>query len=204
MPDYLGDKLNVSRETTDKLRAFEGLVKKWTTRINLVSPASVPNLWNRHIVDSAQVAAIAPHAGTWTDLGSGGGFPGIVVAIISAGAGHETTFDLVESDTRKSVFLKTVARQLELPVMVHAVRLQDVALQPADVVSARALSPLTDLLSHCDHLLRRDGVAIFPKGNKWRDEVEDARQQWSFDLDVVQSITDSNSAILKVSSIQRR
>ena len=196
------DALNVSRETMDRLEQFVDLVKKWTKAINLIAPGTVGDIWTRHIVDSAQVYHLAPdHWKTWTDIGSGGGFPGLVVAILDQ---KERQITLIESDQRKCLFLKTVKRELGLNVSVEQVRIERAEVEPADIVSARALSALPSLLGACDQLLKHTGTAIFPKGGTFQEELDQARLHWQFDVVEHQSQTHQDGRVLEISRIQRR
>lgn len=191
----------VSRETEDQLRRFEGLVRKWNPAINLVSKASLDDLWTRHILDSAQLYTLTKPHGHWLDLGSGGGFPGLVIAILAKGAGDELRLTLVESDQRKATFLREVTRELSLPVTVRTDRIEHCPPQSADILSARALAPLTTLLGYAARHLAPNGTAIFPKGASWQQEVEAARKDWHFDLHTSPSATDLDGAVLIVKAI---
>ena len=137
--------LDVSRETFEKLKAFAELVRKWNPKINLVSKDSLNDLWSRHILDSVQIFELVPGPGKWVDLGSGGGFPGIVISILNQ---EERNFDvvMVESDQRKSAFLRTAIRELDLAAKVKTERIEELECLEADVLSARALADLTKLL----------------------------------------------------------
>ena len=170
-------KLDVSRETFEKLEAFGELVRKWNPRINLVSKSSLEDLWTRHILDSVQVFNLAEGSGVWVDLGSGGGFPGIVVSILNQ---EERHFDvtLVESDQRKCAFLRTAIRELTLEASVKNERIEEVKSLNADVLSARALADLTKLLGFAELHLKPEGTALFPKGQSWQREGEEARLSW--------------------------
>ncbi|MDG1118728.1 MAG: 16S rRNA (guanine(527)-N(7))-methyltransferase RsmG [Flavimaricola sp.] len=192
--------LDVSRETTNRLTVFEGLVRKWTPKINLVGPATVPDLWSRHILDSAQLFPLAP-AGwhSWADLGSGGGFPGIVIAIMAADTDKSIT--LIESDQRKSAFLRTCVRELGLAVSVLSSRIEAVPPLSADVVSARALAPLPALIGLVQRHLASEGTALLQKGRTAADEVELARADWTFDLLSHDSQTESGARILALTRI---
>ena len=192
---------NVSRETNDKLEQFASLVEKWTTKINLISKASVPHIWDRHIVDSQQIYAHAPAADHWADLGSGGGFPAIVLAVLSQGDGRSTTFTLVESDQRKCVFLRTAIRELSLDARVINGRIEEIAPLNADVLTARALAELSVLLRFADRHLKPDGTALGPKGEKWHAEDIDAKQAWRYTCDPIPSITNPSAAILKIKEV---
>lgn len=197
------DDLNVSRETLDKLQAFADLVQKWTSKINLISKPSVPEVWDRHILDSAQLYDLAPSSGHWIDLGSGGGFPGIVVCILAQGQGADQTFTLVESDQRKSTFLRTAIRELSLDARVLTQRIDEIAPMQADILSARALADLDALLGFAEMHLKPGGTALLPKGAQWEKEHRDAQIQWSYDCDPIKSKTNPDAAILKIKDIAR-
>ncbi|KPP89194.1 MAG: 16S rRNA (guanine527-N7)-methyltransferase GidB [Rhodobacteraceae bacterium HLUCCA08] len=193
---------NVSRETEAKLAAYADLLRKWTRKINLVSRATLDDLEHRHIVDSAQLLDCAPMEWEhWVDLGSGGGLPGLVIAIHSVGSGRHIT--LVESDQRKAAFLRTVIRELALPAKVSVGRVADQAPLRADVISARALAPLTTLLRYAEKHLSPDGTAVFPKGRTVADEIATARTEWSFALTKLPSKTSPDSVILRIEDIHR-
>ena len=195
--------LDVSRETFAKLESFARLVEKWTPKINLVSKPSVPNLWERHIVDSVQLFTMAPETGSWVDIGSGGGFPGIVISILSSEQGDSHTLTLIESDHRKGAFLRTAIRELGLKATVISDRIENVPSLEADIVSARALADLTTLLGYADMHLKSDGTALFPKGESWRKEHEDAQGVWSYESEPIKSLTNPSAAVLKIKEIAR-
>lgn len=195
----LGD---VSRETEERLAAFAALVARWTPRINLVSPATIPELATRHIADSAQLFPLAgPNWRHWADLGSGGGFPGIVIAILARDTRPDARITLVESDRRKSAFLQTAARELGLPVTVHAARAETLPPLGADILSARALAPLSQLLPLALRHLAPGGRALFPKGRRAAEEVDEARRTWSFQLRTHPSQTDPQARILDIEGL---
>ncbi|UWR30032.1 16S rRNA (guanine(527)-N(7))-methyltransferase RsmG [Sulfitobacter sp. W002] len=194
--------LNVSRETFDKLIAFAELVRKWNLKINLVSKNSLDDLWQRHILDSVQVFELAEGEGHWVDLGSGGGFPGIVVAILNQEA-RNFQVTMVESDQRKCAFLRTAIRELSLTASVKTERIEQLDGLEADVLSARALADLTQLLDFTELHLNSDGTALFPKGQNWRSEDNDAKQVWAYALEAVESKTNPAAAILKIKDITR-
>jgi 16S rRNA (guanine527-N7)-methyltransferase len=196
--------LNVSRETIATLQAFEAEVRRWTSTVNLVSRSSLDQLWERHIDDSAQIFKARPdNAVRWLDLGSGGGFPGLVVAILASELQPGLKVTLVESDQRKATFLRQTAQKLGLSVEVLAKRIESLPPQMADVVSARALAPLTDLLDLALPHLKPDGIALFPKGARHAEEVSDARRSWNFDLDSVPSAADPDAALLIIRKFRR-
>lgn len=194
--------VNVSRETIAELEAFAELIKKWTPKINLIARGTIDDIWERHVVDSVQLYKFAPAKFMkWVDLGSGGGFPGIVMAIIAKSEQPLASFTLVESDQRKATFLRTAARELKLPVEVIAQRIEAVPPLGADVVSARALAALSGLLPLTLRHLGGEAVALFHKGRQSRQEVAEAEKNWSFDLEDYPSITDPDARILRIQRI---
>ncbi len=150
-----------------------------------------------------QVFKAAPSTGSWLDIGSGGGFPGIVVAILANEQMPERKFTLVDSDQRKCAFLRTAARELGLNVKVFARRVDELPAFGASVLSARALGDLTSLLAHAELHLETDGVALFPKGESWHKEHKEALKYWSYDLEVIKSETNSDATILKIKELTR-
>ncbi len=190
---------DVSRETLDRLRNFLALLKRWNQTINLVAPAPTETLWQRHVLDSLQLLPLLPPGdGPLVDLGSGGGFPGLVLAIASGRPTH-----LVESDKRKAAFLQQAAGALGLAsVGIHPRRIEDAALPPAAVLTARALAPLTALLPHAHRLLAPGGIALFPKGRTAEAELAEATRAWTFGVERFGSRTDPDATILRLSEIQ--
>lgn len=193
---------NVSRETFSTLEAFEALVRRWNTAINLVGKATLPELWARHISDSAQLfRCCPPDARHWVDLGSGGGFPGIVLAVLAREARPELRFSLVESDLRKATFLRQAAQTLGLDLSVRSARVESLDPLEADVLSARALAPLSELLRYAHCHLRPTGIALFPKGLRYREEIAAARHEWNFVVDAKASLSDAEAAILVIGKV---
>lgn len=196
--------LNVSRETFERLKTFESVLLKWNPRINLVSRASLDHLWQRHIVDSIQVFNCADDIGrSWVDIGSGGGFPGVIAAILAAEQSPETRFTLIESDQRKSAFLRTAARECGVSLTVRSERIEQAPKMQADILSARALADLDVLLEFAERHLAEDGLALFPKGASWQKEVDNATQRWRFDLEPITSLTEPEAVILKIKGVAR-
>jgi 16S rRNA (guanine527-N7)-methyltransferase len=191
----------VSHETVEKLKLYESLLIKWQKAVNLVAPATIPQLWQRHFADSAQLLRLAPHAKTWVDLGSGGGFPALVIAIMLANQ-RECHVHLVESNARKCAFLAEVARQTGAPARVHNVRIADAvaagAVPAADVVTARALAPLDALIELALPFFGNASTALFLKGREAGVEIADARKRWVFDLKIHPSISDAEGQILEI------
>jgi len=194
---------DVSRETVDRLIAFDQLIRKWNPTINLISKASLNDLWSRHIEDSAQLYRYIPlWAVRCVDIGSGGGLPGIVLAAISADLTPERQFTLVESDQRKATFLRQAVRTLGLKAEVLSSRTEALDPLSADTLSARALAPLSKLLVSAQRHLISGGTCLFPKGETYAKELADARKQFVFECDVIQSLTDPKGAILKIYGIR--
>ncbi len=196
----------VSRETYDKLRDYESLIQKWNPSINLVAKSTLSDIWNRHIVDSAQVyyAASAELSGNCTDIGSGGGLPAIVIAILAQGADKQVQMTMVESDKRKSVFLRTAIRELGLSnANVVNERIENVQIPVSKFISARALAPLTELFGFAEKLSDDKTTFLFQKGKNWLSEIGIAQNHWSFDYEAIKSETDSNAVILKIRGLSR-
>lgn len=197
MTGLLPGDMDVSRETDAKLQVLESLVRKWNPAINLVAKSTLADLRGRHIADSLQVAALCPlTARIWVDLGSGGGFPGLVVAAWAAEHVPELDVRLVESDQRKATFLRLAAKEMDLSVQVLSQRIEDLAPQNADVVSARALAALPKLCFFVARHLAPCGTAILPKGAQAETEIAAARRDWSFDLETATSQTEGEAKVL--------
>lgn len=197
--------VDVSRETIADLEVFSDLTTKWTPKINLIARGSVGEIWQRHIIDSVQLYRFAPDGfHTWVDLGSGGGFPGIVMAIIAKEKNPAAEFTLIESDQRKSAFLRTAKRELDLSVSVLSERIEEATPQSADVVSARALAPLSALVPLVHRHIKPDGLCLLHKGRQAIQEVADAEKNWMFDLEDHTSFTDPEARILVMQRIIAR
>jgi len=191
---------DVSRETMEQLDAYAALLLKWQPRINLISGKTIPDLWTRHFLDSAQLIDLCPpQARTLIDLGSGAGFPGLVLAILS-----RMTVHLIESDTRKSAFLREAARVAGVSdrVTVHAARAESVDLPPADIISARALASLTDLLPLAHRFWGEGTIALFPKGKRYKEELTAANYAWYITYDAVRSRSDDESVLLRLTDMR--
>ena len=200
--DHSVAEMNVSRETFENMHKYCDLVRKWTPKINLIAPGTIPQIWDRHLVDSAQIYKYAPKSfDKWVDIGSGGGFPGIVVAILGKELHPGATFILIESDQRKSTFLRSCIRELGLNAKVIADRIENVPSIGADVVSARALSTLSSLIPMIEHHAQPDGIAILHKGKRALEEVQNAQIAWRFTLEDFTSLTDLEAKILVLKGI---
>ncbi|WP_322417177.1 16S rRNA (guanine(527)-N(7))-methyltransferase RsmG [Mesorhizobium huakuii] len=193
----------VSRETFDCLVAFESMFQKWNRSINLVAQSTAGDVWQRHILDSAQLARIEPDATHWVDIGSGGGFPGLVMAFLLAER-DGASIDLVESNRKKASFLQTVIGQFNLPARVVARRIEDshaLVSQP-QIVTARALASLSVLLDLSAPWLTSGARGLFHKGRDYRAEVQESVNRWAFDLVEHPSVTDSQGVILELSNLR--
>ena len=195
----------VARETLDRLRLYEELLRRWQKTINLVAPSTLDAVWHRHFADSAQLLRLAPaEAKTWLDLGSGAGFPGLVLAIILAEKGHAKV-TLIESDGRKAAFLGEVARQTGVAVDILCARIESPAIRDKlsrfDVVTARALAPLPRLFELIAPLVEPNTLALLPKGRDVESEVVSARAEWQFDCKLMPSLTDPDGRIAVVSGL---
>jgi len=189
----------VSRETLERLSVYEALLRKWQKTINLVGPKTLDDVWNRHFLDSAQLHPLCPESTkVLVDLGSGAGFPGLVLAILGVPEVH-----LIESDVRKGAFLREAARATGAAVAVHSKRIEAVQGLQADVLTARALAPLTDLLDWGARFLTADGVALFLKGQNVEDELTDSTKYWKMHTERFDSVTDPSGSILRLSGIVR-
>ena len=197
------DWLDVSRETVERLQRFGDLVRKWNPAINLVSKADVDLLWQRHILDSAQLFEFAPDkASRWADLGSGGGFPGIVIAILAREKNPGLEVHLVEADRRKAAFLAQAIRLLDLPTVLHVARIEALAGLGADIVSARAVALLPVLCGHAIRHLAPGGMALFQKGEAAEAEVASCQGIWQMDVARAPSRTGAAGVILKIRNLQ--
>lgn len=190
----------VSRETVARIDAFIPRLLRWNARINLIAPMTEAAVRQRHVADSLQLLPLVPEGeGPLGDLGSGGGFPGLVLAMAM-----ERPVHLVESDRRKAAFLQTAAAELGLRhVQVHAERIEAVALPPLAVLTARALAPLEKMLPWAERLLAPEGVAIFPKGRTASEELEATAPGWTMTAERFKSSTDAEASIFRLSRIRR-
>ena len=189
---------DVSRETLQRLAVFTDLLQRWNRRINLVSPHDLPQLWNRHVADSLQLLEELPRGTPFVDLGSGGGFPGLVLAIAST-----SPVTLIEADQRKASFLREAARATGTAATVIARRIEQADLPPTRYLTARALAPLPRLLEWSARLLTTDSVCLFLKGRSAEDELTAAAAEWHMAISRRRSRTDPDGVILRLSEIRR-
>lgn len=191
----------VSRETFDRLQAFERVFLRWSKSINLAAPSTLGALWERHILDSAQLVRLAPAARCWLDLGSGGGFPGAVIAILMA-EHADAEVHLVESNRKKAAFLVAALNEVGIVPRVHARRIEDchAVVATPEVVTARALAGLSLLLELSHPWLQAGARAFFHKGRDYRRELEESGNAWRFDLVEHQDKVDAEAVILEISN----
>ncbi len=191
--------MDVSRETRDRLACLVGLLLRWNARINLIGgSAPAEEIWRRHIANSLQLAPLMGTAARAMDLGSGAGFPGLVLALATG-----VPFTLVEADRRKAAFLREAARLTRAPVLVHPGRIGSARLDPAPLITARALAPISQLLEYAEPLLAQGGVCLFPKGASGEQELTAAAAGWQMVVQRVPSRTAPRSTIFRISEIAR-
>ncbi|PRX08355.1 UNVERIFIED_ORG: 16S rRNA (guanine527-N7)-methyltransferase [Martelella mediterranea] len=194
----------VSRETQERLERFAAHFEKWARSINLVAPSTRQQFWDRHVADSAQIHQLSPTPKTWIDIGSGGGFPGMITAIFLAEQG-EGWVHLVESNNKKASFLRTAIRQTEARASVHAIRAETASadIESAKAMSARALADLSLLLGYAQPWFEADPEfrAFFHKGRDYQREIDKARDQWDFDLVKHESKVEPGSVVLEISRL---
>lgn len=198
---------DVPRETIHKLTRYAELLAHWQKSTNLIAPSTLPALWSRHFADSAQLRNLAPEARLSMDLGSGAGFPGLVVAILQAGR-PGFRMHLIESNRKKCAFLAEIARETAAPVDIHAMRIEELAQSPQrlkpDIVSARALAALPRLFELAFPFFGSDTRGLFLKGREAEAEIEDAGREWSFDYRLHPSLTSAGASIVEVTRLNPR
>jgi 16S rRNA (guanine527-N7)-methyltransferase len=206
-PEEFAEALRVPRETIHRLVRYADFLAVWQKSKNLVAPSTLPALWSRHFADSAQLCALAPDARLWLDLGSGAGFPGLVVAILQTGR-PDFRMHLVESNRKKCAFLAEVVRATKAPVDIHAMRIEELAesaeiLKP-DVVSARALAPLPHLLELAGPFFGPETRGLFLKGREAEAEIAEAQTRFDFGCRLHPSLTARDSHIVEVTGLRQR
>jgi len=194
----------VSRETEARLDRYLDLLGQWQTKTNLVAPSTLPHLWTRHVADSLQLLHLAPHAKTWVDIGSGGGFPGIVLACALAET-PGAMVHLVERNSKKAAFLREALRITAAPGIVHAAGIEDIVDRiegPIDCVTARALAPLHQLIGLARPLMRKGAKALFPKGQDVESELTEATKYWNIKPLLHSSLTGGQSWIVELRDVE--
>ncbi|MGA7804213.1 16S rRNA (guanine(527)-N(7))-methyltransferase RsmG [Bradyrhizobium sp.] len=195
----------VSHETEARLDRYIDLLGEWQAKTNLVAPSTLPQLWTRHVADSLQLLALAPSAKVWIDLGSGAGFPGIVLACALAGS-PGATVHLVERNTKKAAFLREAIRVTAAPGVVHLSAIEDIVDShdgPVDCVTARALAPLHQLVAFAEPLVRKGAKALFLKGQDVESELTEATKYWNIKPNLHSSRTGGQGWIVELDRIER-
>ena len=201
--DQFAAAYDVSRETIERFDTYESLLKKWNKAVNLVAKPTIGDVFGRHFADSAQLFSLAPDAQSWIDIGSGAGFPGLVIAFLAAEKNPSLKIHLIESDKRKCVFLREVARACSVDATIIDARIEDIEFK-AEIVSARALAPLPDLLAMAKNLLLPGGKALFLKGETVDEELTVTHRLWHTALTKHPSRTDPRGTVLEIGSFHRR
>jgi 16S rRNA (guanine527-N7)-methyltransferase len=195
---------NVSRETISRLQAYEALLRRWNVKINLVAKSTLDDIWQRHFADSAQLFQLARQkSGLWVDLGSGAGFPGMVLAIMARELAPDLRIALIESDQRKCAFLQTVATAVAVDAKIISQRAELVEPQNANLVVARALAALTELIPLAQRHLANDGECLFLKGVTAESELTAVGRIWDSSVETIPSVTDPNGVVLRIGDIHR-
>lgn len=189
----------LDRGTIEALGRYEALLIDWQTRMNLVGPATLSDIWFRHFADSAQLSRLVPKGKSWLDIGAGGGFPGLVLSTMGWGQ-----FTLVDSIAKKCRFLEAVRDELKLDAKIVCARVESLPTLGVEVATARAAAPLVTLFDWAIRHLRPGGLCIFPKGRRWAEEVEEAKDKFSFDFEAHASMTDAGAHILVCTNLGRR
>lgn len=198
-------KYNVSRETFDKLKTYEALLHEWQAKFNLVSNSSLEDAWNRHFLDSAQLFQYIPsNAKILLDFGSGAGFPGMVIAIMAAEKTPYLNVGLIESTTKKTLYLNEVAQQTQTNVNIFNQRIESIKPIRADVITSRALASLDELFCYVYKFCSVKSTCIFPKGKKYLEEIAEAEKFWSFDCQVKDSDQSDEGKILLITNLSKK
>lgn len=200
-PQDLNAHISVSRETVEKLEWLVDALGLWRRSINLIGPREYEGVWRRHVLDSIQLARHVPAKGAIVDMGSGGGFPALVLAICMAPDGQ--CVHMVESVGKKCAYLRHVVRSLSLNAEIHHMRIQNFQLSNVGCITARAFAPLCDLLSHSAPWTSQGAMALFPKGENWQEELTLAQNCWRFAYEAIPSLTHADGVILKISEVSR-
>ena len=190
----------VSRETEQRLALFVDLLDRWRGKTNLIANSTFPSVWTRHIADSAQLLALAPDAKRWLDMGSGAGFPGLVIAIQLADVAGAVVH-CIESDQRKCAFLREAARATGAAAQIHPVRVDAIApesLGPVDAVTARAFAPLPLALELARPWMERGAIAVFPRGESARDQIAALPEARAYAIETMPSVVNPKAAILRI------
>ena len=200
-PKHLADHVDVSRETIDKLIRIVDLLDVWRKKINLIGPSEMGHIWRRHVLDSLQLASLIPADGHTIDLGSGSGFPALVLAAGLTQPGAKIT--MIETVGKKCAFLREAIQVAGLPAHVRQGRVENVRDLTADCITARAFAPLSRILEYAETWFEQGAYAVLPKGRRWQEELTEAKECWKFAYQVIPSISGGDGAILRLSEVSR-
>ncbi|MEM5515681.1 16S rRNA (guanine(527)-N(7))-methyltransferase RsmG [Henriciella sp. AS95] len=195
------NELNVSRETLELVERYVELLNEWRQKINLIGPREMDHIWFRHVLDSAQLIPMTGPGASIIDLGSGAGFPGLILACHAKQAGGQVS--MVESVGKKCAFLMDVVSKLQLPAHVENRRVEALTPKSVDFVTARAFAPLPKLLDYSEPWLSRGATGLFFKGERWREELTDAQECWTLAYEAIPSRTSQTGVILKIKEAHR-
>ena len=199
----LKNMVDVSDDTIAKLSIYLEMLEKWNSKINLVGKSTMATAWERHFIDSAQLWHLQQGFSCWVDVGSGAGFPGLVLAIVAAENNPRAIFHLVESDGRKCSFLRSVSRETNLSVKIHNCRIEDFPISNADIMSARALASVDKLLEYGEKILSPSGKLLLLKGKTCNIEISEAEKRWDFKKELFQSRTQQDGQIIRIADIKQ-
>lgn len=198
------DTYNVSRETFDKLKHYQSMLIEWQAKFNLVSSNTLEDAWNRHFLDSAQLFSLIPNqAKILYDFGSGAGFPGMVLAIMANEKRPELQVSLIESTTKKTLYLNAVKAETDTNVTILNERIEKLQLPQADVITSRAMASLTELLGYAYRFCKKESVCIFPKGKKYAEELAEAHKHWKFKCQIIASTQSDEGKILVITDLSK-
>lgn len=206
-PEHFASRFDVSRETIERLKIYEALLRQWQKGTNLVAPGTLDDIWHRHFADSAQLIGLAPDSVKWLDLGSGAGFPGLVIAVCTANQ-EDSHVHIVESNARKCAFCQEVVRETGCSVEIHHARIESLAgsdkFGEVEIVTARALAPLSQLFALVSPFLHPGMQGLFLKGRQAASERAEAEKDWAFQAVMHPSVTDADARIVQVTQLWRK
>jgi len=197
------DNFSVPHETIHSLSTYEKMLVEWNEKFNLVAASTLPHIWSRHFLDSAQLMQFIPdRAKILADMGAGAGFPGLVLGIMAKGTQRDLTIHAIESTGKKADFLQSVVDELRLNVVVRRARVENIRDLKADVITARALKALPELLKYANYLIQKETICLFPKGKNVAEELTQAQKYWTFDSEIHPSRSDDSGSVLVLTGLR--